>query len=88
MVALSREHFASNNFKFPNPILPNTMRKVKEFLDLDRKAPDEFFYFTPKSQYYPLFVEAIEKGDCGNVCKMAAISSPNEMSEVTPVLCL
>lgn len=62
MVALSREHFASNNFEFPNPMPSNTMRKVKEFLDLDRKAPDDFFYFTPKSQYYPLFVEAIEKG--------------------------
>ncbi|HET7625996.1 MAG TPA: DNA (cytosine-5-)-methyltransferase [Verrucomicrobiae bacterium] len=61
MVALSCDHFAANNFQFPEPLPEGSLRRVKEFLDLDRKA-SENFYFKPGSQYYPLFAEEIEKG--------------------------
>ncbi len=61
MVALSTKHFPANTFKFPkvNPV--RCVKPVKEFLDLNRKAPPEM-YFTPDSQYYPLFKNAIEEG--------------------------
>jgi DNA (cytosine-5)-methyltransferase 1 len=61
MVALSCDHFASNHFQFPPPLRDASLRKVKEFLDLDRKAPAKF-YFKPGSQYHPFFAEAIASG--------------------------
>ena len=61
MVALNRDHFASNNFQFPEPLEAGSLQKVKEFLDLDRKASPNF-YFEPDSQYYPYFVKALEEG--------------------------
>jgi DNA (cytosine-5)-methyltransferase 1 len=61
MVALSRDHFPCNSFRFPPPLPPGSLRPVREFLDLRRKAP-ESFYFKPESQYYPLFVEAMTSG--------------------------
>ena len=62
MVALNCDHFASNNFQFPEPLPNGSVRKVREFLDLDRKAPENF-YFKPGSQYHPFFEEAIESGE-------------------------
>ena len=61
MVALSCAHFPTNVFSFPEPDLSNKRRKVRSFLDLDRKAPLAF-YFTPQSQYYVPFEEAISQG--------------------------
>jgi len=61
MVALSCDHFAANNFEFPGPLPNRALRKVREFLDLDRKAPENL-YFKPGSQYYQPFAEAIEAG--------------------------
>jgi DNA (cytosine-5)-methyltransferase 1 len=62
MVALSCDHFAVNNFQFPEPLPEGSSRGVREFLDLDRKS-EEYFYFKPGSQYYPYFAEAIEAGE-------------------------
>jgi DNA (cytosine-5)-methyltransferase 1 len=61
MVAFSCDHFPSNTYEFPEPLPEGSLRKVKEFLDLDRKA-DPVLYFRPGSQYHPMFVEAIAKG--------------------------
>jgi DNA (cytosine-5)-methyltransferase 1 len=61
MVAMSCDHFDSNSFEFPEPNAKRTLRPVKDFLDLTHKVPDAL-YFTPESQYYLLFKEAIEKG--------------------------
>jgi DNA (cytosine-5)-methyltransferase 1 len=61
MVALSCEHFPTNSFTFPQELPKGSMRPVKDFLDLNRKA-DKTLYFDPTSQYYPLFVNAIEIG--------------------------
>jgi len=61
MLALNREHFGSNNFQFPSLSPPGSLRKVREFLDLNRKVPEEF-YFKPGSQYHPFFKDAIEAG--------------------------
>lgn len=62
MVAMNTELFSSNTFTFPEPLPNGSLRPVRAFLDLTRKAPAEC-YFAPTSQYYPLFVEAIAKGD-------------------------
>lgn len=69
MVALSCDHFVSNNFQFPEPLTKGSLRPVKEFLDLDRKA-SENFYFKPGSQYYPFFVEAIEAGERDSIYQL------------------
>lgn len=45
------------------------MRHVKEFLDLDRKAPD-YFYFKPGDRYYPHFKEAMDVGDRWSVYQL------------------
>lgn len=69
MVAMSCDYFPSNTFRFPEPRLNLPLRKVRDFLDLDRKAP-EYFYFTPASQYYSLFVEAIAAGELDSVYQL------------------
>ncbi len=69
MLALSCDHFSSNNFQFPEPLPTGSLRKVKEFLDLDRKATEKF-YFKPGSQYHPFFEEAIEKGERDSVYQL------------------
>jgi DNA (cytosine-5)-methyltransferase 1 len=69
MVAMSCDHFASNTFKFPEPLPDRPARGVREFLDLDRKAP-AYFYFTPDSQYYPLFAEAIKTGERNSIYQL------------------
>jgi DNA (cytosine-5)-methyltransferase 1 len=69
MVALSCDQFASNNFQFPEPLPNGSLRRVKEFLDLDRKAPDGF-YFKPGSQYYPFFAEAIAAGERDSIYQL------------------
>lgn len=61
MVAVSQQHFDSNIFTFPPPLPEGSRREVRAFLDLERKAPPEF-YFKPGSQYHPLFVEAMKAG--------------------------
>lgn len=69
MVALSCQHFASNNFQFPKPLAKGSLRKVKEFLDLERKAPCNY-YFEPGSQYYPYFEKALEGGKRDSVYQL------------------
>jgi DNA (cytosine-5)-methyltransferase 1 len=61
MVALSCDYFAANNFVFPAKLPAGSMRGIREYLDLDVKAPANL-YFTKKSQYYPLFLDAMWKG--------------------------
>lgn len=61
MVAMSCDHFPSNSFRFPNPLPRSNLKPVWEFLDLNRKAPD-WYYFNPQNRYYPLFKRAIEQG--------------------------
>jgi DNA (cytosine-5)-methyltransferase 1 len=69
MVALNCDYFASNTFQFPEPLPIGSLRKVKEFLDLDRKA-SEGFYFKPGSQYHPLFSEAVGAGDRNSIYQL------------------
>lgn len=61
MVAMSRAHFPSNSYVFPAPHDSGGCRPVRSFLDLAKKA-DPCHYFTPDSQYYEPFREAIEEG--------------------------
>jgi DNA (cytosine-5)-methyltransferase 1 len=61
MVAMSCDHFPFNSFEFPEALPEGLLKSVKDFLDLDKKA-DDVLYFKPASQYYPMFVDAIEKG--------------------------
>jgi hypothetical protein len=48
------------------------MKRVKDYLDLDRKAAPDF-YFKPGDRYYPHFTEAIAEGgvtpftSCGEI---------------------
>ena len=61
MAAYSCDHFTSNTFEFPKPF-EGERRPVSSFLNRDRKQ-DARYYFKPGSQYYPLFVDAMKKGD-------------------------
>lgn len=61
MVAMSSDHFKANTFAFPDPLPARSLRTIREFLDLKRKAAARY-YFKPGSQYYPLFAEAVRKG--------------------------
>lgn len=61
MVAMSCDHFDANTFVFPEPVPKSQRRTVRSLLDLNTK-PDARYYFTPESQYYQLFVDAIEEG--------------------------
>ncbi len=62
MVAFSRNHFDSNTFEFPDPLPADSLRTVREFLTLNKKAP-ESFYFRETQRYYPLFVKKMAEGD-------------------------
>lgn len=61
MVAMSCDHFPTNTFVFPDPLPPKNRGDVRTLLDLYHKAEPRY-YFTPDSQYYELFVRAIEEG--------------------------
>jgi len=61
MVAMSCDHFPSNTFEFPKPFPTPRLKTVFDFLDLEKKAAD-WFYFSESNQYYPLFKEAIAEG--------------------------
>ena len=61
MVALSTAHFRSSQFKFPMPIKPRKLRPLFDFIDITERV-DDYFYFQPGSQYYPLFADAISDG--------------------------
>lgn len=61
MVALSQNYFTANTFVFPEPVSTESLRPVRDFLDLGHEAAP-IFYFTQASQYYDLFRDAIEKG--------------------------
>jgi DNA (cytosine-5)-methyltransferase 1 len=69
MVALSSAHFTANTYQFPEPLSADSRVPVRSFLDLDSK-PDDYFYFKPGSLYYPLFKEAIEKGDKSSIYQL------------------
>lgn len=62
MVALSADHFAANNFTFPDPLSPAQRHPVRAFLDLRQKVPERF-YFKPGDRYYPHFKKALQNGD-------------------------
>ena len=68
MVAMSAEHFPANVFEFPTA-QPRTLRPVVEFLDLETKAADKF-YFQPGSQYHPLFEDAIREGKTDSIYQL------------------
>lgn len=61
MVAMSSDHFSTNTFMFPVPLATRGRGDVRSLLDLNHKAHARY-YFTPQSQYYELFVRAIEDG--------------------------
>ena len=60
MAALSWEHFASNTFRFPRP--ESTVREYREFLDLDRRA-DDWYYFGAESKWRLMFEASMENGN-------------------------
>lgn len=61
MAAFSADFFPCNTFKFPEALPTGSRKKVREFLDLDVKAADEF-YFKPGDQYFPHFEEVMATG--------------------------
>jgi len=69
MVAFNSDHFASNTYEFPERLPDGSLRTVKEFLTLDKKA-DCSLYFKSDSQYHPLFVEAMANGGRDSVYQL------------------
>lgn len=62
MVAMSRDHFKANTFKFPEPLPEGSAVAVKSLLDIKTKAPEEF-YFKETNQYHKLFAEKMGEGE-------------------------
>jgi DNA (cytosine-5)-methyltransferase 1 len=60
MVALSWDHFQTNDFTFP-PAQAETL-DYRTFLDLHQK-PDDYFYFNEDSRWKKLFEQSIDAGD-------------------------
>lgn len=60
MVAMNADCFSRNQFKFPTPVQDHEVRSVWDFIDSNRKQ-EPWYYFTPESQYYEPFREAIEE---------------------------
>lgn len=81
MVAISQPHFAANAFAFPDPLPPSSRKPVRAFLDLKRKA-DTAFYFTPDSQYYELFLKAIEEGGRSHIYQLRRNYVRKNMSDM------
>lgn len=81
MVAMSQSHFAVNAFAFPDPLPRASLRPVRTFLDLQRKA-DPAFYFTPDSQYYELFREEINKGGRAHIYQLRRSYVRKNMSDM------
>ncbi len=81
MVAMSQSHFPANTFVFPEPLPKRKLRRVRSFLDLQTKA-DHAFYFTPKSQYYALFRDAIEKGGHEHIYQLRRSYVRKNMSDM------
>lgn len=69
MVAMASDYFPANTFLFPDPLPPGSMKKVKEFLDLDKKA-GAYFYFAPGSRYHPHFRDEMAKGERDSVYQL------------------
>lgn len=59
-VAFSWDHFDTSSFTFPKPV--ECDRDYREFLDLDRRA-DDYYYFTEESKWGQMFAESMEAGD-------------------------
>lgn len=81
MVAMSQAHFSANSFVFPDLSPPAKRRPVRSFLDLHRKA-DPAFYFTPDSQYYSMFRDAIEKGGREHIYQLRRSYVRKNMSDM------
>ena len=64
MVALSWDHFRTNEFRFPEP--QEDTLDYRTFLDLDSK-PDDFFYFNEGSRWKKLFEDSIDAGDADSI---------------------
>ncbi len=64
LIALSWDHFRTNDFDFPEP--ESVTLDYRSFLDLDRKA-DESFYFNDESRWKKLFEASIEAGDANSI---------------------
>ena len=83
MVALSWDHFNTNVFNFPKPV--ESTRDSKEFLDLDTKS-DDYFYFTEASKYLKLFEDSIDSGDPASVYMLRRSYVRENKSNSVPAL--
>lgn len=81
MVALSTKHFISSNFEFPSELPHGSLRSVRDFLDLNKKA-DSVNYFGKGSQYYPTFADAINNGDPKAVYQLRRVYVRQNKSDV------
>ncbi len=83
MVALSWDHFSTNVFNFPPP--SKSTRDSREFLDLDTKA-DDYYYFDETSKYLKLFEDSIDSGDPESVYMLRRSYVRENKSNSVPAL--
>jgi DNA (cytosine-5)-methyltransferase 1 len=83
MAALSWDHFNTSIFRFPAQ--ETATRDYREFLDLDTK-PDDYFYFTESSQYLKLFEESIDSGDPDSIYMLRRSYVRENKSNSVPAL--
>ncbi len=83
MIALSWDHFNTNVFNFPAPV--ESTRDSKEFLDLDSKS-DDYFYFNESSKYLKLFEDSIDSGDPDSIYMLRRSYVRENKSNSVPAL--
>lgn len=72
MIAYSQDHFSDNQFVFPEPEPEENRKDVRDYLNLEEKAP-AIHYFKESSQYYPLFKEKIDSGDENGIYQLRRV---------------
>lgn len=83
MAALSSEHFAFNDFRFPNKT--NDKLFYRDLLDLNSPAEAEY-YFEPGTQYWKLFDAEVNKNDPASVYQLRRFYVRELKNFVVPTL--
>jgi len=83
IIALNKDHFNSNEFRFPRN--EDNTDPITDYLDLDHKAEDEFYY-DPKDKYGDLLYRAMKDDKNHTVCQLRRNCVRKNKTESVPTL--